>query len=30
MVPLRAFEALVGELQDYDRLAKRRRSVDKI
>ena len=30
MVPLRAFEALVGELQDYDRLAKRRRSVDKL
>jgi len=30
MVPLREFEALVGELQDYDRLAKRRRSVDKL
>ena len=29
MVPLRDFEALVGELQDYDRLAKRRRSVEK-
>jgi len=29
MVPLRDFEALLGELQDYDRLAKRRRSVDK-
>jgi 2-dehydro-3-deoxyphosphooctonate aldolase (KDO 8-P synthase) len=30
MVPLRSFEALVGELQDYDRLSKRRRSVDKV
>ena len=30
MVPLREFEALIGELQDYDRLAKRRRSVDKL
>jgi len=30
MVPLREFEALVGELQDYDRLAKRRRSVDNL
>jgi 2-dehydro-3-deoxyphosphooctonate aldolase (KDO 8-P synthase) len=29
MVPLRDFEALVGELQDYDRLTKRRRSVEK-
>ena len=29
MVPLRDFEALVGELQDFDRLAKRRRSVEK-
>ena len=29
MVPLKDFEALVGELQDYDRLAKRRRSVEK-
>ncbi len=29
MVPLRDFEALVGELQDYDRLAKRRRAVEK-
>jgi 2-dehydro-3-deoxyphosphooctonate aldolase (KDO 8-P synthase) len=26
MVPLRDFEALVGELQDYDRLTKRRHS----
>jgi 2-dehydro-3-deoxyphosphooctonate aldolase (KDO 8-P synthase) len=30
MVPLRSFEALVAELQDYDRLAKRPRSVDKV
>ena len=29
MVPLRDFEALVGELQNYDRLTKRRRSVEK-
>ena len=29
MVPLRDFEALVGELQDYDRLTKRRRSGEK-
>jgi 2-dehydro-3-deoxyphosphooctonate aldolase (KDO 8-P synthase) len=29
MVPLRDFEALVGELQDYDRLTKRRRSVER-
>jgi len=29
MVPLRDFEALVGELQDYDRLTKRRRSMEK-
>ena len=29
MVPLREFEALVAELQDYDRLAKRRRPVEK-
>jgi len=27
MVPLKAFEALVAELQDYDRLSKRRRAV---
>ena len=29
MVPLRDFEALVAELQDYDRLTKRRRSGEK-
>jgi hypothetical protein len=30
MVPLRDFEALVGELQEYDRLSKRRRSGEEL